>query len=1304
MNDPQSWRLRMNRLLEKLTSTLVVDHHRLQRRRRQIEGQRRPDSFPFAALDRLEEQLDQSVARYHKRLAEIPVPRYTLSLPINENREKIMRLIHDNQVIVICSETGSGKTTQLPKLCLELKRGARGFIGMTQPRRLAARSLATYLSRELGSDPGTWVGYKMRFDDQVRETSLVKIMTDGLLLAELQSDPLLLHYDTLIIDEAHERSLNIDFLLGYLKKILPRHPDLKVIVSSATLDHEKFSAHFGKAPVLSIPGRTHPVEVRHVALTADDDPDNERDLPTAVLESIRQLHRSQGPGDILVFLPGEGEIKEMALFLRQHLAGGHEIIPVHARLAARDQDRIFSPGILPRIILATNVAETSITVPGIRHVIDPGKAKIKRQDHRGGIQRLSLEKISRASAEQRKGRCGRTGPGICIRLYSEDDFLARPPFTDPEILRTSLAATILGMKAQGLGNIEEFPFMDPPSPAAIREGWRLLGELGAVDRHGQLTTIGKQLARLPIDPRLGRMILSAPSFDCLEEILVIAAALAIPDPREWPMKKLPQAEELHQRFIDKDSDFLTFLNLWRYLEQVRHTSASRSRMNNTLKKEFIAPGRVREWWEVYAQLRKITREMGLIGGTLGQSRHAAIHKAILSGHVSMVGMKKMKNEFSGCREVTFHIHPGSGLFRKSPPWIVAAELVATSRLYARTCARIEPEWIEEVAKSACKRDYYEAQWDNRQGKVIALEKVSFGGLPLVMNRKIHFGPIDPVLSRRIFIQEALVGHRLQTKATFLAHNRALIHEIRQEEHKARRRDLLIEEGELFALYDRHIPATTYSARHFDNWYVHAQKNDPRLLHFTRQELLRHPDQPGLQEQFPGHLSINGQDFSLEYHFNPGSGEDGLSVRIPLAALHQCPTHPFEWLVPGMLPGKLAAMFKALPKNIRKQLVPVPETVQMCLPHLMELTGQPLANALSRVLKEHRGIDIAPILWRTLVLPDHLRMNFMVLGDGDGKVVQQGRDLESLRTLLGPQAKKEFSALAKPGIEQEGLTRWTFGALPESVSISTPAGTIIGFPTLVDQGNSVSLRIMEDPERARITLRRGLIRLFALHLPQQVRQLRSTLKFSPGAVLVPLPLGKQGALVDEVIDRILDRVFLQGDSEFPRDREPFQERLQTGQKRIFQEAETIRTLMEEIHNHYRMLQLLMKTEKSLPATAAIIAELRGQLEGLIYPGFLWETPFSWLREYPRYLKAMHKRLERRMLSPTKDAEKAAAVRPFQESLRLALSRGGRLDDDPELMRFRWMVEEFRVSQFAQELGTALPVSPKRLEEQWRRVAS
>jgi len=1304
VNDSRQWHQRIKQLIRSLESTLAVDHARLRRRCEQLAHKRHAHPLPLPELERLEQQINESIERYRQRNFIVPVPRYLLTLPINEHRQEIMHMIYDNQVTVICSETGSGKTTQLPKLCLELKRGSRGYIGMTQPRRLAARSLATFLSKDLGSNPGEWVGYKMRFADKVRDTSFIKIMTDGLLLAELQSDPLLLHYDTLIIDEAHERSLNIDFLLGYLKQILPKRPDLKVIISSATLDHDKFSHHFNQAPVMAIPGRTYPVEVRYRPLQSDTDPEAEQDLGGAILGSIQHLHQSHGAGDILVFLPGEGEIKEMALFLRKQLQNRYEILPVHARLAARDQDRIFSPGTLPRIILATNVAETSITVPGIRHVIDPGLAKIKRQDHRGGIQRLSLEKISRASADQRKGRCGRTGPGICIRLYSEEDYLLRPPFTDPEILRTALAATILGMNAQGLGNIEQFPFMDPPSPSAIREGWKLLTELGAVNQRGQLTPIGKQLARLPVDPRLGRMIIAATHLQCLDELLIIAAALSIPDPREWPLTRLPRAEELHGRFIDKNSDFMMFINLWRHLEQLRHTCATRSMFNAALKKEFISVGRVREWWEIYAQLKNLTKKTGHATLPVGEVRHAPIHKAILTGHVGMVGLKKLKNEFSGCRDTTFHIHPGSALFKKSPPWIVAAELVETSRLYARTCARIEPEWIEEAAGAACKRDYYEAHWDNQKGLVMAFEKVSFCGLPLVTNRKIHFGPIDPIEARRIFIQEALVGHRLQTKAPFLSHNQKIIDDIRREEHKTRRRDLLIQEAELYALYDRHIPATTYCARHFHHWLTHAIKSNPQILQFERHELLRHPDQPELQEQFPGHLTIAGQTFSLEYHFNPGAGEDGLSVRIPLAAIHQCPPDLFEWLVPGMLPAKLTAMFKALPKSWRKQLVPVPETVALCLQHLDPTAGQPLSHALAKVLKTHRDLDIPPSVWRDLVLPDHLRMNFVIMGEGNEKVLHQGRDLEALQELLGPQAKKEFSALPGTGIEQSGMTRWTFGDLPTSVPIHTRGGTIFGFPAIVDEGQSVSLRVLDDPQRARSTMRRGLIRLFTLHLPQQVRQLRSMIKFSPGAVLVHPPTGKKRSLTEEVIDLVFDRVFIQDSMEPLYTREQFHKRLQEGQMRVFQEAEQIRSLVETIHDGVRIVQLHLKTEHTNPGLKAIIPEVKEQLEQLIHPGFLWATPFHWLQAYPRYLKAMHTRLERRMLAPLKDAEKAAVIKPFRDALNLALSRGGTLAADPELERFRWMVEELRVSQFAQELGTLMPVSQKRLQQQWQKVSS
>lgn len=1301
INDVSSfrqWQQLIQKLSQQVGATLVKDHYRLKRRLAHYRKIRPKETLPFTALEKLAKQVDVARQCYAERLARFPVPRYTLALPIVEQGEKIKRLIHDHQVIVICSATGSGKTTQIPKLCLELKRGSAGFIGMTQPRRIAARSLATFLSNDLGCKVGEWVGYKMRFADQVQAHSLIKIMTDGLLLAELQHDPLLLHYDTLIVDEAHERSLNIDFLLGHLKRILPKRPDLKLIIASATLDHEKFSRHFSGAPVLSIPGKSYPIEVLYRPPRPEEGEESEHDLATSVLHNIHHLHHSGDTGDVLVFLPGEADIRDMTVLLRKVLQASHEILPVHARLASREQDRIFTPGSKPRIILATNVAETSLTVPGIRHVIDPGLAKIKHQDVRGSIQRLVLEKISRASADQRKGRCGRTAPGVCIRLYSQEDYEARPPFTDPEIVRTSLAAIILGMKAQGVGAIDEFPFMDPPSQVAVQEGWRLLAELKAVDSHNHLTPLGKQLARLPIDPRLGRMILEAPALQCLDEILIIASALSIPDPREWPLNRSTQAEELHGRFVDKNSDFLALLNLWRHVEALRHASRSKTAFNNALKGEFIAASRVREWWEIYAQLKKITKEMGYPSTPATEQRYVPIHKAILAGHVGMIGLKKIKNDYAGCRNTSFHIHPGSVLFKKSPTWIVAAELVETTRLYARVCARVEPEWIEAAAGSACKRDYYEATWEKKSGQVMALEKVSYSGLPLIMNRKIPFGPIDPGEARKIFIQEALVGNRLATQATFLAHNQSLIQEIRDKEHKTRRRDLLIQEAELFALYDRYVPPTTYCARHFHHWYFHAVKHNPHLLHFERHELLRLPDQPSLQEQFPGHLTINGQMFSLEYHFNPGAGEDGLSVRIPLAALSQCSAGPFEWLVPGMLPDKLTAMLKALPKSWRKPLVPVPDTVALCLQHLDMAQGVPLSLALTRILKDHRGIDIPAQVWRDLVLPDHWLMNFMIMGDDSAKVIQQGRDLEKLKTLLGPQAQKEFQTLSKAGLEQHGLTRWTFGDLPQQIEMKTEAGIIFGFPVLVDQGQSVSLQVLANADQAQSTHRRGMIRLLILNLPQQVRQLKSLLHFSPGAILIPLPTGTKQSITSEMIDFVIDRVFLPEEIPSITTRELFHERLQEGQKRLFPEAQRIKAILDAIHIHYRDIQLHLKTQNANPGLKPILPEIKEQLDHLIYPAFLWQTPFLWLKEYPRYLKAILKRIERRTFAPIKDSEKANRIKEFYVEFQRIQVRHSFESNHPELELLRWMLEEFRVSLFAQELGTAIPVSEKRLRQQ------
>jgi ATP-dependent helicase HrpA len=1272
------------------------------------------DKRAVSNLEKLQQALSTSTAKREYRAENRPEPQFPLSLPVVEQREKIAKLISDNQVMVLCGETGSGKTTQLPKICLELGRGVAGFIGMTQPRRIAARSIAKFISTDLeqasGPSSASTVGFKMRFADQIREDTFIKVMTDGILLAEVQGDRYLNQYDTLIIDEAHERSLNIDFLLGYIKRILPSRPDLKLIISSATLDTDKFSKHFNNAPIIEISGRTYPVEVRYRSLEikpTGNDPEEmdsaqrEKDLEEGVADAVSELFSAKDRGDILVFLPGEREIRESADFLRKQNLPGTDILPLFARLSAVDQDKIFNPGGGRRIVLATNVAETSITVPGIRYVIDSGLARISRQGGSGQVRRLPIEKISQSSANQRKGRCGRLSDGICIRLYTEDDFVQRPLFTDPEILRTSLDSAILQMKSQRLGDVEEFPFVDPPPFTAIRDGTRELEELGAIDSRGRITNEGRQLARLPLDPRIARMILAAKKEGSLKEVLVLAAALSIPDPRETPREKREKAKQLHQRHVSKDSDFTGFLNLWEFIEQGRDSSPSKSRFRKFLKENFLSYSRTREWWEIHRQLDRQVKEMGL---AINQqpATYRQIHQAVLSGLLGQLGFKAERHEFAGARQIRFFINPGSALFKKPPTWIMAAELVETTRLFAQTCASLEPEWIEEVAGPLCKHHYFEAHWEKKAGRVMAFEKVSLLGLTLIAKRKVHFGPIDPVESRRIFIQSALVEGHFQTNAPFFSHNRGLVAEIRELEHKSRRRDLLVDEQTLFNYYDRIIPEQAYTATNFHHWYQNARKDDKRLLFFDKEAMMRHQGEAITGERFPGHLTLNGREYPLEYHFSPGDGEDGVSVLIPLPYLNQVSAQAFEWLVPGLLPDKLTALLKSLPKTWRRQLVPLPQTVELCLEAGFH-PSQPLCATIGLVLAQKKGVTIPPQAWCHDELPGHLRMNFKVVDESGQKILDQGRDLDVLRQKMGGEAKDQFQNLPKGDFEKKNLTRWDFGVLPSQVDLAVGQRSVNGFPALRDDGNSVSLSLIDDPVEAEKIMRRGLVRLFALQLAQPVRQLKNSLKISQQMALAYSSFGKKEQLIADIVDLALDRVFLPNGAEEIRDAESFKTRLQEGRGKLVREADNIAALTGRVLSEFHALRLTMKASNNSPALKPIAHEVKEQLELLMAVNFLWQTPFAWLRHLPRFLKALHLRLQRRIQDPKKDEQKVVELahfwKQYQETAKKQAKEG---IQDSELTTYYWMLEEFRVSLFAQELKTSMPISSKRLSKQWQKV--
>jgi ATP-dependent helicase HrpA len=1246
-------------------------------------------------LAQLSAEVDAAVARLRERRAALPAPTFDDSLPISAHRETIAAAIRDHQVVVLCGETGSGKTTQLPKICLSLGLGAAGLIGHTQPRRIAARSVAARIAAELGTTVGGQVGYKVRFSDRTGPAAVVKLMTDGILLAETQSDRYLNQYEVIILDEAHERSLNIDFLLGYLKRLLPRRPELRLIITSATIDPHRLSRHFGHAPILEVSSRNYPVEVRYRPLLAADEDERDRDLPRAILDAVDEVWR-EGPGDILIFLSGEREIRETAENLRKHHPPNTEILPLYARLSAAEQNRVFQPHGRPRIVLATNVAETSLTVPGIRYVIDPGAARISRYSPRSKIQRLPVEKISQASANQRAGRCGRVMAGICARLYAEEDYQARPAFTDPEILRTHLAAVILQMSALNLGRPEEFPFVDPPDSRQINDGFRLLFELQAVDEQRRITDLGQQLAKLPVDPRLGRMLLAAQREGCLCEALIVVAALAIQDPRERPLERQQAADEKHRRFRDEHSDFLALLALWDYYhEQMRQLS--RNQLRNLCQADFLSFVRMREWRDLHQELLGRVTEMGMRLNS-EPAPYASLHRALLSGLLGHLGLKQEENVYLGARSRNFYLFPGSGLFRKRPRWVVAAELVETTRLYARTVARIEPEWVEGLAGHLLKRSYAEPHWEKRSAQVAATERVTLYGLPIVAGRRINYGPLDPALARELFIRHALVEGEFLCKAAFFQHNRQLLAELEELEVRARR-DLTADEEALYRFYDERIPAGIYSGPAFETWRKQAERENPRLLFLDRAALLAEAGPAADGERFPDHLDLDGLKLPLTYRFAPGADDDGVTLTVPLAAVNQVDPKRLDWLVPGLRAERMAALLKSLPKALRRNFVPVPNYVQALL-EVIEPGARSLAEAMTERLQRMTGLQVPEDAWNPDAVPPHLRMRLQVVG-ADGKVLAVGRDWAALQAQLRGEARTRFAALPTPEFERERLRDWDFGELPAEVSFVRNGIQLRGYPALIaEPDGTLALRVVDSPARAEAATRAGLRRLIGWRLGPAFRQLARDLPNFQRMTLHYLGLGTQEQLREDVLNAILDRAFL-ADGPLPHDRAAFDGLLERGKTRLASVRVEVCDMAAAILAAYHEVRRALTDES--PVWAEALADIREQLARLVYPGFLSQTPVEWLPHLPRYLRAIGLRLQKLRQAPDKDRQRRGDILRLWEFCQRQLERNARQERrDPELIRFRWLLEELRVSQFAQELKTLLPVSVKRLEEQWGRV--
>ncbi len=1273
----------------------------------------------------------------------LPPITFPEDLPVSGRRQDIARAILENQVIIVSGETGSGKTTQLPKICLELGRGQKGLIGHTQPRRIAASSTAKRIAQELGSPLGVHVGFKVRFTDTLQPGASVKLMTDGILLAETQTDPLLKNYDTIIIDEAHERSLNIDFLLGYLKQLLPRRPDLKVIITSATIDADRFARHFGTgdklAPVIEVSGRLYQVEVRYRPVEREQvltgAPDSgkplpkaqaareKRDLMDAVVDGVDELCRL-GSGDVLVFLPGEREIRDCAEALRKHHPPHVEILPLFARLSVEEQERVFKISNARRIVLATNVAETSLTVPGIRYVVDAGLARVKRYSFRNKVEQLQVEPIAQSAANQRAGRCGRVADGVCIRLYEESDFLQRPKFTEPEILRSSLAAVILRMKSLHLTDVETFPFIEPPQGRAIADGYQLLQEVGAVDDTNSLTPLGHKLAKLPLDPRVGRMILAALENACLTEMLIIASALSVQDPRDRPMEHQQAADEAHKKFADEKSEFLTYIKIWRWFEQAIEHKKTNRQLQETCRTNFLSQVRLREWRDVHSQLLTIVKEQGWRLNEL-PATYENLHTALLTGLLGNIGFKSEDEPgagYLGARGIRFHIWPGSSLLKKPGKWVMAAELVETTRLYARCVAQIQPEWIERVGAHLLKKSWGEPRWEKRAAQVTASERATLYGLVVYSQRRINYGQFNPFEARAIFIQDALVGGDYDTRAPFFAHNHKLVKEIENLEHKSRRLDVLVDDHLIAAFYDKLVPADVVNGAGFEKWHKDATRDNPKLLFLNREELMRHEAAGVTTELFPKTLTVTGIEMALTYHFEPGSLRDGVTMSVPLFALNQLPRERVEWLVPGMLKEKVHLLLKSLPQKLRRHCVPLPDyAARFC--ERMHDTGMfgrgDLIDAIIADIRTQTSLAVLTTDFKVETLAAHHFMNFKVT-DEHGRQLEMGRNLATLQAEFGGQARQSFQKLAEvtaplivaPAVGQPkgaapaagaaaaapqvsahaGLTGWSFGELPELLEIVQGKLTLIGFPALVDKGTHCDLEVFDDPTVAARTHRVGLRRLFALQFKEQLKFIEKNIPGMQQMGMQFMALGSQEELRDQIIQKAIDIACLQ--DPLPTDAASFNQRKEQGKSRLGLLVNEIARLVSQVLTEFHGLP--KKLQGVQPQAAA---DMQAQLQGLVHKRFVTETEYAQLAHFPRYLKAINVRIEKLRADPARDAKSMAewsgAATQF---LRISKTQAGK-NTDPRMTEFRWMLEELRVSLYAQELRTPMPVSAKRLQKVW-----
>ena len=1314
-------------LFSQLIDIMLVDKRRLSARIHGI-GKIKNQEAQQAVAEEIEQQIEQARLRVESRKSAVKNPIvFPESLPVSQRKAEIEKLLSEHQVIVVAGETGSGKTTQLPKMCLELGLGNLGTIGHTQPRRIAARSVAARIAEELQTELGDLVGYKVRFNDQISDNTQIKLMTDGILLAEIQTDRFLNQYSCLIIDEAHERSLNNDFILGYLKQLLPRRRDLKLIITSATIDVERFSKHFNNAPIIEVSGRTYPVEVRYRPVAEEDD----QDQLQGILNAVDEL-QAEGRGDILIFMNGEREIRDTAEALQKQNLKHTEILPLFARLSAQEQNKIFHPSGLNRIVLATNVAETSLTVPGIKYVIDPGTARISRYSYRTKVQRLPIEPISQASANQRKGRCGRVSEGICIRLYSEEDFNNRPEFTDPEILRTNLASVILQMTALGLDDIEAFPFVDAPDKRHIQDGVKLLEELGAIqpkkiksykndgarfptrakdvsaNKNGtryetcaieseekkqgwELTPIGRQLAQLPVDPRLAKMLLSAVDFGSVYEVMIIVSALSIQDPRERPTDKQQASDEKHRRFADKKSDFLAFLNLWNYVQE-QQKALTKNQFRRQCQKDFLNYLRIREWQDIYQQIRLAVREMGLPINS-EKAEYQQIHTALLSGLLSHIGLKEAeKQQYLGARNAHFAIFPNSVLFKKQPKWVMVAELVETSKLWGRMVAEIEPEWIEPLAEHVIKKSYSEPRWSKSRGAVIADEKVTLYGVPIVAARPVNYGAIDPTVSREIFIQSALVEGDWNTKHKFFKENQRLVREVEELEHKSRRRDILVDDRTLFEFYDQRIGTEVVSQKHFDTWWKKAQQKDPELLNFERSFLINDDAEQVSKLDFPNFWHQGNLKLKLTYQFEPGTDADGVTVHIPLPLLNQVEMTGFDWQIPGLREELVIALIKSLPKSYRRNFVPAPNYAQAFLGRAVPLE-KPLLDTLIYELRRMTGVTVEAEHWHWEQIPSHLKMTFRVV-DENGKKIAESMNLDELKFSLKDRVQESISAVADDGIEQSGLHIWSFAELPQCYEQKQRGFRVKAFPAIVDEKDAVGIKLFETEFEQAVAMQQGLRRLLLLNVPSPIKYLHEKLPNKAKLGLYFTPFGRVLDLIDDCIACAVDKLiadfggFVWNEEGFNKLRDFVRENVNEVTVDIAQKVEQILTLTHQLNQ-----RLKGKMDFTM---AFALSDMKSQISDLIYQGFVQKSGYARLPDLLRYLQAIDKRMDK--LAQDVNRDRAAMLRVEQvqqayQQLLAKLPKSKPISD--EVAEIRYMIEELRVSLFAQQLGTKYQVSDKRV---------